>query len=80
MKTPASLFARSLTVLLITLFARFAGLGHLWRRRRRRRRRHVGRQWCGGSAPETYPVPWKVRNAKDSAGEGTSCLLVPGLE
>ena len=34
----------------------------------------------GGPAAETYPVPWKVRDAKDSAGEGTRALLVPGLE
>ena len=70
MRTPASLFARSLTVLLITLFA----LSPAWAT--------CGGGGGGGgggmsggsggssSAPETYPVPWKVHDAKTPPAKG----------
>ena len=76
MKTPASLFARSLTVLLITLFA----VSPAW-------------ATCGGggggggggtsggsgggSASETYPVPWKIRDAKTPPAKGLVLYWFP---
>jgi tetratricopeptide (TPR) repeat protein len=77
MKTPsASLLARSLAVLLITLFA----VSPAW-------------ATCGGggggggggmtggsgggSAPETYPVPWKVRSPKDAPPKGLIVYWFP---
>lgn len=76
MKTPASLFARSLTILLITLFA----VSPAW-------------ATCGGggggggggttggggggSAPETYPVPWKIRDAKTPPAKGLVLYWFP---
>ncbi len=76
MKTPASFFARSLTVLLITLFA----VSPAW-------------ATCGGggggggggmsggsgggSAPETYPVPWKIRDAKTPPAKGLVLYWFP---
>ncbi|MGH9929318.1 MAG: tetratricopeptide repeat protein [Pyrinomonadaceae bacterium] len=75
MRTPASLFTRSLTVLLITLFA----VSPAW-------------ATCGGggggggggvsgggggSAPETYPVPWKIRDAKTPPAKGLVLYWFP---
>ncbi len=77
MKTPpASLLARSLTLLLITLFA----VSPAW-------------ATCGGggggggggvsggsgggSAPETYPVPWKIRTPKDAPAKGLVLYWFP---
>jgi tetratricopeptide (TPR) repeat protein len=76
MRTPASLFARSLTMLLITLFA----VSPAW-------------ATCGGggggggggmsggggsaSSPETYPVPWKVHDAKTPAAKGLVLYWFP---
>ena len=76
MRTPASLFARSLTVLLITLFA----VSPAW-------------ATCGGggggggggtsggggggSAPETYPVPWKIHDAKTPPAKGLVLYWFP---
>ena len=76
MKTPASLFARSLTILLITLFA----VSPAW-------------ATCGGGgggggggmsggggggqAPETYPVPWKIRDAKTPPAKGLVLYWFP---
>src|SRR6187431_2125950 len=54
MKAPASLFARSLAVLLMTLFA-------------------VSPGW----APETYPVPWKVHDAKTPPAKGLVLYWFP---
>jgi tetratricopeptide (TPR) repeat protein len=77
MKTiPASLLPRSLAILLITLFA----ISPAW-------------ATCGGggggggggmtggggggSAPETYPVPWKIRTAKDAPAKGLIVYWFP---
>jgi len=77
MKTPpASLLARSLTILLISLFA----VSPAW-------------ATCGGggggggggmsggsgggSAPEVYPVPWKVRSSKDAPAKGLVLYWFP---
>ena len=76
MKSPASVFARCLTVLLITLFA----VSPAW-------------ATCGGggggggggtsggggggSAPETYPVPWKIRDAKTPPAKGLVLYWFP---
>jgi len=76
MRTPASFFARSLTVLLITLFA----VSPAW-------------ATCGGggggggggtsggggggSAPETYPVPWKIHDAKTPPAKGLVLYWFP---
>jgi tetratricopeptide (TPR) repeat protein len=77
MKTPAPLFARSLTVLLITLFA----LSPAWAT--------CGGGGGGGgggtaggsggssSAPETYPVPWKVHDAKTPPAKGLILYWFP---
>ena len=76
MKPPASIFARLLTVLLITLFA----VSPVW-------------ATCGGggggggggmtggggggSAPEVYPVPWKIPKATDPAPQGLVVYWFP---
>jgi len=77
MKTPLrSLLVRSLTLLLITLFA----VSPAW-------------ATCGGggggggggvsggsgggSAPETYPVPWKIRTPKDAPAKGLVVYWFP---
>jgi tetratricopeptide (TPR) repeat protein len=78
MKTPASFFARSLTVLLITLFAVSpawatcgggggGGGGGM----------SGGSGGGGGSAPETYPVPWKIRDAKTPPAKGLVLYWFP---
>jgi len=77
MKTPASLCARSLTILLITLFAVSpawatcgggggGGGGGM-----------SGGGGGGGSAPETYPVPWKIRDAKTPPAKGLVLYWFP---
>ncbi len=76
MKSPVSLFARTLTAFLITLFA----LSPAW-------------ATCGGggggggggmaggsgggSAPETYPVPWKIRDEKTPPAKGLVVYWFP---
>jgi tetratricopeptide (TPR) repeat protein len=76
MKTPVSFFARSLAALLITFFA----VSPAW-------------ATCGGggggggggmtgggggsSAPETYPVPWKIRDAKTPPAKGLVLYWFP---
>jgi tetratricopeptide (TPR) repeat protein len=76
MKTHSSLFARSLTVFLITLF----GVSPAW-------------ATCGGggggggggmsggsgggAAVETYPVPWKIRDAKTPPAKGLVVYWFP---
>lgn len=78
MKTPASLFARTLTVLLITLFAVSpawatcgggggGGGGGM----------SGGSGGGGGSTAETYPVPWKVRDAKTPPAKGLVLYWFP---
>src|SRR5882672_10604834 len=73
---PASLLARSLATLLVTLFA----VSPAW-------------ATCGGggggggggmsggggsgSAPETYPVPWKIRSPKDPPAKGLVVYWFP---
>jgi tetratricopeptide (TPR) repeat protein len=77
MKAPASLFARSLAVLLMTLFAVSpawatcgggggGGGGGM-----------SGGSSSGGSAPETYPVPWKVHDAKTPPAKGLVLYWFP---
>ncbi|HEV7683776.1 MAG TPA: tetratricopeptide repeat protein [Pyrinomonadaceae bacterium] len=77
MRTPASLFARSLTVLLITLFALSpawatcgggggGGGGGM-----------SGGSGGGGAAAETYPVPWKVHDAKTPPAKGLVLYWFP---
>jgi hypothetical protein len=78
MKTPASLFARSLTVLLITLFALSpawatcggggggGGGGTTG-----------GSGGSGGTAAETYPVPWKLRDEKTPPAKGLVLYWFP---
>ncbi|HEV2828300.1 MAG TPA: tetratricopeptide repeat protein [Pyrinomonadaceae bacterium] len=76
MRIPTSLFARCLTILLITMFA----LSPAW-------------ATCGGggggggggmpggsggaSAPETYPVPWKIHDAKTPPAKGLVVYWFP---
>jgi tetratricopeptide (TPR) repeat protein len=76
MRTPASLLARCLTLLLITLFA----VSPAW-------------ATCGGggggggggmsgsggggAAAETYPVPWKIRDAKTPPAKGLVLYWFP---
>ena len=77
MRTPASFFARSLTILLITLFAVSpawatcgggggGGGGGM-----------SGSGGGGGPAAETYPVPWKVRDAKRRSPRGLVLYWFP---
>ncbi len=77
MRTPASLFARSLTLLLITLFAVSpvwatcgggggGGGGGM-----------SGSSNSGGVAVETYPVPWKVRDEKTPPAKGLILYWFP---
>ena len=81
MKTPpASLLARSLTILLITLFA----VSPVWATCGGGGGGGGGGMsggsgsGGGGTAPATYPVPWKVRKAADPAPVAR-CLLVSSL-
>jgi tetratricopeptide (TPR) repeat protein len=79
MKTPpASLLARSLTILLITLFAVSpawatcgggggGGGGGM----------SGGSGSGGGTAPATYPVPWKIRDAKTPPAKGLVLYWFP---
>jgi len=76
MRVSASPFARFLTLLLITVFAVSpvwatcggggggggGGMGH---------------SGGGGSAPETYPVPWKVRDVKTPPAKGLVVYWFP---
>jgi tetratricopeptide (TPR) repeat protein len=76
MKTPTSLFARALTFFLVTLFCVSpalatcggggggggGGMSH---------------GSGGGSAPETYPVPWKIRDAKTPPAKGLVVYWFP---
>src|SRR6266566_2373530 len=74
MKTPASFFARSLTLLLITLFAVSpawatcggGGGGGM-----------SGSGGGGGSAAEVYPVPWKIRKPNDPPAMGLVLYWFP---
>jgi hypothetical protein len=76
MKTPSSLFARSLALLLVTLFAAApawatcgggggGGGGGM-----------TG-GGGGGSAQETYPVPWKIRKPQDPPAKGLVVYWFP---
>src|SRR6476659_4142129 len=78
MKAPASLFARSLSVLLMTLFAVSpawatcgggggGGGGGM----------SGGSGSGGGSAAETYPVPWKIHDAKTPPPKGLVVYWFP---
>jgi len=78
MKAPASLFARSLSVLLMTLFAVSpawatcgggggGGGGGM----------SGGSGSGGGSAAETYPVPWKIHDAKTPPPKGVVVYWFP---
>ena len=76
MRTPSSLFARALTFFLVTLFCVSPALAT-----------------CGGggggggggmshgsssgTAPETYPVPWKIRDAKTPPAKGLVLYWFP---
>jgi tetratricopeptide (TPR) repeat protein len=78
MKTPASLFARTLTVLLITLFS----LSPAWATCGGGGGGGGGGMAGGGggstgSAPATYPVPWKVRDAKTPPAKGLVVYWFP---
>jgi tetratricopeptide (TPR) repeat protein len=77
MKTPVTFFARFLAVLLIALFAVSpvwatcgggggGGGGGM-----------TGGGGGGGSAAETYPVPWKVRDAKTPPAKGLVVYWFP---
>jgi tetratricopeptide (TPR) repeat protein len=77
MRTPASLFGRSLTVLLITLFALSpawatcgggggGGGGGM-----------TGGSSGSGGAAETYPVPWKIHDAKTPPAKGLVLYWFP---
>jgi len=77
MKAPASLLARSLSVLLMTLFAVSpawatcgggggGGGGGM-----------SGGSSSGGAAAETYPVPWKIRDAKTPPAKGLVLYWFP---
>ena len=76
-KPPSSLLARSLVILLITLFAVSpawatcgggggGGGGGM-----------SGGSGGGGAAPATYPVPWKIRKANDPAPAGLVVYWFP---
>ncbi|HSS22700.1 MAG TPA: tetratricopeptide repeat protein [Pyrinomonadaceae bacterium] len=78
MKTPQSLFARYLTVLLITLFS----LSPAWATCGGGGGGGGGGMSGGsssgtGSAAETYPVPWKVRDAKTPPAKGLVVYWFP---
>ena len=80
MRTPTSLFSRSLTLLLISLFAVSpawatcgggggGGGGGM-----------SGSGGGGGPAVETYPVPWKVHDAKTPAPKGLVLYWFPASQ
>src|SRR5512132_544922 len=75
MKAPASLFARSLAVLLITLFA----VSPAWATCGGGGGGGGGGMSGGGSgaATETYPVPWKIRDAKTPPAKGLVLYWFP---
>jgi tetratricopeptide (TPR) repeat protein len=75
MKTPSSLFARSLTLLLITLFA----VSPAWATCGGGGGGGGGGMSGGGSgaATETYPVPWKIRDAKTPPAKGLVLYWFP---
>src|SRR5882672_5138313 len=73
---PASLLARSLATLLVTLFA----VSPAWATCGGGGGGGGGGMSCGGgsgSAPETYPVPWKVRSPKDPPAKGLVVYWFP---
>jgi len=78
MKTPASLFARTLTLLLITLFS----LSPAWATCGGGGGGGGGGMAGGGggsgaSAAETYPVPWKIHDAKTPPAKGLVVYWFP---
>ncbi len=78
MRTPVSFFARTLTVLLISLFA----LSPAWATCGGGGGGGGGGMSGGGgsgssSAPETYPVPWKIRDAKTPPAKGLVVYWFP---
>ncbi|MEP6568834.1 MAG: tetratricopeptide repeat protein [Acidobacteriota bacterium] len=75
MTTPASLFVRSLTVLLITLFA----VSPAWATCGGGGGGGGGGTsgGGGGSASETYPVPWKIHDDKTPAAKGLVLYWFP---
>jgi len=75
MKTPKSFFVRSLTLFLITLFA----VSPAWATCGGGGGGGGGGMTggSGGSAAETYPVPWKIRDAKTPPAKGLVLYWFP---
>ncbi|HLN99331.1 MAG TPA: hypothetical protein VK208_12800, partial [Pyrinomonadaceae bacterium] len=75
MRTPASFSTRSVTALLITLFA----VSPAWATCGGGGGGGGGGMsgGSGGAAPETYPVPWKIRDAKTPPAKGLVVYWFP---